>query len=191
MRFKGINIAVLCAATALCGAPAFGQMCHDASGAKGSASFSAHDKMFLKNAAQGNMAEVKLAQLALTKTSSEDVKDFAQKMVDDHTKLQENMKPFVEQAGVTPPTDVSAKDKMLDKKLSALSGDTFDKQYITAMVKDHHKDLGDFKTEVSSTKNASLKDAVSQGEQVIQEHTNMIDGIAQKHGISAPHSGAM
>lgn len=191
MRFKGMGIAVVCAAAALCSSPAFGQMCNGASGAKGGASFSAHDKMFLKNSAQGNMTEIKLAQLALTKTSNDDVKDFAQRMVDDHTKLQENMKPFVEQAGVTPPSDLSAKDKMLEKKLSALSGDTFDKQYITAMVKDHHKDLGDFKTEVSSTKNSQLKDAVSQGEQVIQEHTTMIDGIAQKHGVSAPHSGSM
>ncbi len=188
MRFKGISIAVLCAATALCSAPVFGQMCNGASGSKGSASFSAKDKTFLKTSAEGNMAEIKLAQLALTKSSNDDVKGFAQKMVDDHTKLQETMKPFVEQAGLTPPSDLNAQHQMLDKKLSALSGDAFDKQYIAAMVKDHKKDLSEFKTEVSSTKNPQLKDAVSQGQQVIQEHTTMIEGIAQKNGA---HSGAM
>ena len=181
MRFKGIHIAVFCTSAALCSGSAFGQMCNGASGASGKASFSAKDKMFLKNSAEGNMAEIKLAQLALTKSSNDEVKTFAQKMVDDHTKLQETMKPFAEQAGVTPPANLNAKDQALDKRLSALSGDTFDKQYVAAMVKDHHKDLSDFKMEVSSTKNAQLKDAVSQGEQVIQEHTTMIEGIAQKN----------
>ncbi len=191
MSYKGIRIAVLCGATVLTSGAMFGQTCTSGMGMKGSGGFSAHDKTFLRKAAEGNMAEIKTAQIALEKGSSPDVKDFAQKMVDDHTKLGEQMKPILEKAGIAEPTKLSPADEALGKKLSALSGDTFDKQYISAMVKDHHKDLSEFKGEESSTKNDELKSAVSQGTQVIQEHTTMIDGIASKHGVSAPHASSM
>jgi len=194
MSYKRIQIAMLCGVTALSSGAVYGQTCKSGSGMgsgmKGT-NFSMHDKMFLKKSAEGNMAEIKTAHIALDKSQSEDVKDFAQKMIDDHTKLSDQMKPFMEKAGVPEPTKLNSEDAMMDKKLSGMSGDAFDKQYITAMVKDHHKDLGEFKTEVSSTKNEDLKSSVTQGEQVIQEHVTMIDGIAQKHGISAPHPGSM
>jgi putative membrane protein len=192
MKATGIRIAVLCGAAALASGTMYGQTgANGQSGTSGSGSFSAHDKVFLKKSAEGNMAEIQTAQLALQKASSSDVKDFAQKMIDDHTKLADTMKPIMEQAGVAAPAKLNAEDAMMDKRLSGLSGDAFDKHYIMAMVKDHHKDLKEFKMEVASTKNDEMKTTVSQGEQVIQEHVNMIEGIAQKHGVSASHTGAM
>lgn len=189
MRLNGMRIAVLGGITAVCcSGAAFGQNCTSGSGMKGGGSYSSQDKMFLKNSAEGSMAEVKLAQIALSKSSNDEVKGFAQKMVDDHTKLISDMQPFAQKAGVTPPTKLKPEHQMLAKKLSGLSGDAFDKQYITEMVKDHHKDLAEFKSEESSTSNTDLKNAVSQGEQVIQQHTEMIDEMAKKNGISAPTS---
>ena len=183
MKSNGMRVAVLGSVAAMCcSGSAFGQ--------QSSGDFSAKDKMFMKDAAEGSMTEIRLAKIALDKSSNSDVKDFAQKMVTDHSKLIEDMKPLAQQAGVTPPTHLKPKDEMLAKKLSALSGDTFDKQYIAAMVKDHHKDLADFKAEEASTSNAELKSTVAQGEQVIQQHTDMIDQIAQKNGVSAPTTGA-
>ncbi len=154
-----------------------------------SSTFSAKDKMFLKNSAEGSMTEIKLSQVALQKSSNDDVKQFAQKMIDDHTKLISDMKPYADQAGVTPPTTLKPAHQALEKKLSALNGDTFDKQYIAAMVKDHKQDLMEFKAEESSTANPDLKNTVSQGEQVVQQHYDMINQIAQKNGVSTPASG--
>jgi putative membrane protein len=74
-------------------------------------------------------------------------------------------------------------DKALELKLKALSGDDFDKAYIEAMVKDHHKDLSDFKKEVASGQSSTVKDAASKGEKVIAEHLKMIRQIAQAHGL--------
>jgi putative membrane protein len=130
------------------------------------------------------MAEVQLGQLAAQKASSDDVKQFGQKMVDDHTKLNDQIKPIAEQMGVQPPSELSKKDMELMNKLQGLSGTQFDDAYIKAMVKDHKKDNQEFKMETSQTQNSTLQQAVQQGDQVIQEHLHMIEQIAQAHNLS-------
>jgi len=102
---------------------------------------SASDKKFVHSALEGGNAEVKLGQLAMQKGNSEDVKQFGQKMVDDHTKMGEQMKQVAQQEGINVPDGIPAKDKALETKLNSLSGDAFDKAYIKAMVQDHRKDL--------------------------------------------------
>src|ERR1700761_6154781 len=58
------------------------------------------DKMFLRHAAEGGIAEVKLGQLAANKASSDDVKAFGQKMVDDHTKINNDIDQIADSMGV-------------------------------------------------------------------------------------------
>lgn len=142
----------------------------------------AHDKMFVKTAAEGGLTEVKLGELASQKSSSDDVKQFGEKMVKDHTQLNDDMKPIAQSMGVTPPTQLNKQHQKMYDKLSGMSGDQFDKAYLSAMVKDHHNDLREFKAEASSTKNADLKAAVEKGTAVIQEHTTMVEKLAQSKG---------
>jgi putative membrane protein len=143
------------------------------------------DKAFVRQALQGGMAEVQLGQLALQKSSNPDVKQFAQKMVDDHTKLGDAMKQVAQQMSVKPPDSLSGKDKSTMAKLNALNGDEFDKAYIKDMVKDHKQDEKEFKQEASNTSNPALKDIVSQGGQMIGQHLQMIEQIAQKDNVVA------
>jgi putative membrane protein len=93
------------------------------------------------------------------------------------------MKPVAQQLGVVAPKDVSKKDKELMAKLQLLSGTEFDNAYITAMVKDHKKDVDDFKNELQQTQNPELKQVVQQGGEVIDHHLAMIDQIAQSHNL--------
>jgi putative membrane protein len=143
------------------------------------------DKAFVHNALEGGMAEVQLGQLALQKSSNDDVKQFAQKMIDDHTKLGDEMKQVAVQMKMKVPDSPSKKDKSSMAKLQALNGDDFDKAYIKDMVKDHQQDLKDFKQEAQNTSNPDLKQIVNQGGQVIQEHLQMIEQIAQKNNVVA------
>ena len=129
------------------------------------------------------MAEVQLGQLASEKGSSDDVKQFGQQMMTDHTKLGDQMKQVALQFGVTPPTSMSKKDKELMAKLQGLSGTQFDNAYIVAMVKDHKKDAEDFKAEAQQTQNPALQQVTRQGEQVIDQHLQMIDKIAESHNL--------
>src|ERR1700739_13500 len=83
------------------------------------------DKMFVRKALQGGMAEVQLGQLTLQKSNNDQVKQFAQKMIDDHTKLGEQMKPVAQQLGVPEPNGPSKRDKATMAKLQSLSGSAY------------------------------------------------------------------
>jgi putative membrane protein len=143
------------------------------------------DKKFVQGALQGGMAEVELGKLALQKSSNEEVKKFAQRMVDDHTKLGEDMEPIAVQLGVKLPDGLSKKDQALRAKLQELSGAQFDKAYIHAMVKDHQKDLQEFKSEAQSAVNSALKSAAQKATPIIQSHLEQIEQIAKSSGSVA------
>jgi putative membrane protein len=142
------------------------------------------DTEFLKQANQGSVDEIDLAQIALKKSDDPDVKDFAQKMIDEHNKLLDNMKPFDMQAGVSIPEHDSAATDAEKAKLELLSGKTFDKAYLKEMVEDHHKVLEAFLSEEKSTGYPAFKTAVEQGEQVVRGHLEMADKLARKDGLT-------
>ena len=154
-------------------------------GGQGAGTGKSMDKMFVRKALQGGMAEVQLGQLAQQKSSNDEVKQFGQKMVDDHTKLGDDLKPIAEQMNVKVPDAPSKKDQATMAKLQALNGDAFDKAYIKDMVKDHETDQKEFKQEASSTSNPDLKQAATHGEEVITEHLQMIRQIAQKNNVAS------
>jgi putative membrane protein len=142
------------------------------------------DKMFVKKALQGGMAEVQLGQLTLQKSQNDQVKQFAQKMIDDHTKLGDQMKPVAQQLGVSVPDGPSKKDKATMAKLQALSGPAYDQAYIKDMIKDHKQDLSEFQNEASSGQDPTVKDAANQGSKVIAEHLQMIQQIAKDQNVN-------
>jgi len=95
---------------------------------------------FIKKAAIANMAEIQLGQLASTKAENPEVKQFAQKMVEAHTKALDELKQAASGSGATLPTELDKKHQKLHDKLSKLSGAEFDREYMDAMV-DAHKDV--------------------------------------------------
>jgi putative membrane protein len=146
------------------------------------------DKIFVRQALEGGMAEVQLGQLAAQKASSPDVKQFGQQMVEDHTKLGNAMSQVAQQVGVKPPTSLSKKDKELMAKLQSLSGPQFDEAYIQAMVKDHKKDESNFKLEAQQSQIPSVKQVAQQAEPMIASHLQMIQQIAQTHNAAGGKS---
>jgi putative membrane protein len=143
------------------------------------------DKAFVRDELEGGMAEVQLGQLAAQKGSSADVKQFGQKMVQDHTQLGSQMKQLAQQMGVREPKGLSKKDEELMAKLQTLSGQQFDDAYIKAMVKDHKRDVEDFKMEAGSAQNPALKQVAQQGGPIIDGHLQMIEQIAKSHGVKS------
>ncbi len=145
------------------------------------------DKMFVRKAAEGGIAEVKLSQLAVQKGSSDEVKAFAQKMVDDHTKMNNDIAQLADSMGVMLPKTMNKDDQAEYDKLKGLSGNDFDIEYLTFMVKDHHKDLHEFRVEAANGRaDAGLHDAVVKAESVIHDHTVMVDKLAREKGIPVP-----
>jgi putative membrane protein len=153
-------------------------------GANGVNAGPAMDKAFVKKALEGNMAEVQMGQLALQKSNDDQVKQFAQRMVDDHGKMLEQMKPAAQQMGVKVPDGPSKGQMKNMDKMKALSGDAFDHAYIKDMVKDHKSDDSEFKQEAQSTQNPQLKKMVIESDQIIESHLQQIEQIAQSKGTT-------
>jgi putative membrane protein len=143
----------------------------------------ANDKQFVMDASEGGMAEIAQSKVALRKSKNPDVRAYAQQMIDDHTRLMAQMKPVADQLGVTPPTQLKPAHQIELKRLNAMSGKSFDDEYIKSMDIDHHKTLMLFKNELANTTNDQLKADVQQGEPVIQDHTDKADQLSQKMGL--------
>ena len=148
------------------------------------------DKMFLRKAGEGGLAQVQLGKLAVEKASSQDVKDFGQKMVDEHTKMNNDMAPIAGSMGVMLPKKMTKDDQAEYDRLNGMSGDDFDKEYLAYMVKDHHEDLREFRVEAVSTSDPALKEAVDKGAGVIRAHMVMVDKLARAKGVPTPGHSA-
>lgn len=92
---------------------------------------------FAEQAMAANVAEIKLGELAKSHAQNAAVKQFAQMMVTDHTKAENELKQSVRGQGIDEPTQLDAKHQALYDKLSGLKGADFDREYITAMVQGH------------------------------------------------------
>ena len=155
---------------------------------KSKSSLSLGDKKFVHDAAQGGMAEVELGKLATEKASSDDVKKFGQRMVDDHTKAGDQLKQVASSEGIQLPQGLSAQDKATKERLLKLSGEQFDKAYMADMVKDHIEDVVDFQHESRSGKAPAVKDFAAQTLPTLQEHLKQAKKVAPKtHSASNTH----
>ena len=144
----------------------------------GMASKDSASAKFVRQAAEGGLAEVELGKLATEKAASPQVKQFGQRMVDDHSKANDELKEIASSQGIQVPDKLSAKDEMTKERLSKLSGEQFDKAYMSDMVKDHTKDVADFQRESQSGKNPQVKEFASKTLPTLESHLKQAKEIA-------------
>jgi len=143
------------------------------------------DKKFVTDAALGGMAEVELGKLATQKASSDGVKQFGQKMVDDHSKANDQLKEIASKESITIPDSLDSKHQSRIEKLSKLSGPDFDKAYIKDQVKDHKKDVSEFKSEAENGSNPNIKQFASTTLPTLQEHLSMAQDLSKNEKKSS------
>jgi putative membrane protein len=125
---------------------------------------------FAVSAAAAGMMEVQLATLALTKASSSKVKAFAQMMLDDHTKANDELKALAQKKNITLPTSLSDKDQKKYTEMSEKVGIDFDKEYCDLMVKDHKDVVDIFKKAQETAKDPDLKAWASEKLPTLEHH---------------------
>ncbi len=136
-----------------------------------------NDKKFLSEAAEGGLAEVELGKLAVQKSSDDKVKQFAQKMVDDHTNANEQLKQVASQDGVAVPDTLDSKHQSRIDKLSKLSGTQFDKAYLKDQQKDHQTDVREFTEEAQNGTDPKVKAFASSTLPTLQQHLQMVKSL--------------
>ncbi len=150
---------------------------------KGDSVVTGGDLAFMNDAAPGGMAEVELGKMAASKAQNAEVKSFAQKMVEDHSKAGEELKALAAQKKVTLPTDVLPTHKELMDKLSKVSGADFDKEYVTAMVSAHEKDVAAFENVSKTAADEDVKAFAAKALPTLKMHLEMIKALADKMGV--------
>jgi len=145
-----------------------------------STSLGESDRNFLKEAAEGGMAEVELGRLAAQKGQNAEVKRFGERMVTDHSKANNELKQLASQKAVTVPTELGNTTKQEIDRLSKLSGAAFDREYMKLMVEDHDKDVKGFQEQASSAADPDVKSFAAKVLPVITEHQKMAHEIAGK-----------
>ena len=154
------------------------------------------DQQMLEQLAQGNMAEIEAGKIALQKSQNAEVKAFAQQMIDDHTKGLQEVQSVAQAKGVTLPADVDAKHKAMASKLNGLSGDAFDRTYLSrAGVSDHKKTHALVQKVQANAKDADVKALGAKLEPTVAQHlthvTQLNASIKGDKGTASGDSGTM
>lgn len=149
------------------------------------------DAAAMKQLAQANLNEIDAGKTAASKAQSPQVKQFAQKMVADHTQMLADLKTLAQKKSVSLPESVSLMDKAQMEMMKRASGADFDKKYMDQMVKDHQKDLDDVQGLASKAKDPEFKAAVQKASSKISEHLQMAQRIASSSaaGSTTPSTG--
>jgi putative membrane protein len=142
------------------------------------------DQKFVKEIAADSLAEVKLGQLAAEKASDEAVKQFAQRMVKDHSAANNELKKIAEQKGITLPTAPDKRHQSKMDRLAKLSGADFDRAYMRDMLKDHGKDVKELQRRRDKTKDQDLNAWVSKTLPIVRDHLKQAEEIAPTVGAA-------
>ena len=191
MTLKPITLAL--GATLLLGitCSAFAQSTAAASSSAGagksmhSMNMSGHsDAGFMRHAAADSLAEIDMGHIALDKSSSDQVKQFAQKIIDDHTKANDQLMSIAQRKQVTLPTEPMPMAKQEAAHLKTLSGAAFDSAYARAMVKDHRKAIKLFGMESQNATDTDLKQFASTTLPILKTHMEMAEQLkgSSMHG---------
>ena len=142
------------------------------SGASSGKVSSSEEKM-IKQLAEANMAEINAGKLAQDKAQSDEVKSFAKKMVDDHTKALDDLKQLAQSKGVTLPTEPNKQQMAMEQKLQGLSGDKFDKQYMKQAGDRAHKQTHELLEKAAKAEDTDLKNYASKTMTAVEGHQQM------------------
>lgn len=133
------------------------------------------DVKFVQKAAAGGMAEVELGKLAQQKAVREETKQFATRMVEDHTKANDDLSRVAAANNVNLPQQPDKDTRKEMDKLQKLTGMDFDRAYMKNMVKDHKKDVKEFREEAKSRRDNDVKAFAQRTLPTLEEHLAMAE----------------
>ena len=156
----------------------------------GMGSLNSKDHDFIMEAAMGGLMEVELGRVAAQKGTSEAVKQFGQRMVDDHSKANTELMTLAQSKGVTLPTTLDDKHRSELTKMSAMTGAEFDRAYSKMMLSDHKKDVSEFEKQSTRGTDPDLKAFATSTLPTLQEHLQMAKALPGNEGSAGGNSNS-
>jgi putative membrane protein len=135
------------------------------------------DQKFLMEAAVGGMMEVKAAQLAQEKAQSEEVKNFAKQLEQDHSKANEQLKQLAAKKNVQLPTEISGKHQEHLSKLQNTAEGNFDRTFVKMQTQHHQKDIKAFEKQTDRSMDSDVKEFASSTLPTLRQHLQTVQGL--------------
>lgn len=162
---KPVLSAVCC--LVLCSMPALAQK----KATKPAAGAAMTDQQFVDFAAQTDMVEANLGQMAASVGASDEVKNYGQTLASDHTVDFNDLYKVAQQANLTRPDAIDAEhNKAMIDPFQKLKGAAFDRKYVHEMIAGHTKAIEVYKKEAADAQNAALKSYAEQALPTLQKH---------------------
>ena len=132
---------------------------------------------FVQKAAMTDMFEIQAGQLAQEKSQNQNVKQFGQQMVTDHTQTSEKLKSIASAAGMTVPAALDQEHQKLLTQLRGDSGAKFDRAYVSSQRTGHKQAIALYENYVKHGQNAELKQFAQQTLPTLRHHLQMADNL--------------
>lgn len=132
---------------------------------------------FVDKAASGGMFEVQSSELAMDRSQNQSVKDFAQKMIDDHTKANDELKSIAESKSLTVPAEIAGPPAQHMEAVQAAEGDDFDKTYMQHQMQAHQETIDLFEAEAQNGQDAELQAFAEKTLPTLKEHAEMAKSV--------------
>jgi putative membrane protein len=141
------------------------------------------DQRFITSAAEANLAEIDMAKLVGQKSTDPAVKDFANRMVTDHTQASQRLATVAETNGVKLPTEESAAERNKKSELQKLSGAQLNEAYLRNELQGHKETISAFENEIEHGQNQETKSYAEQTLPTLQDHIRIAEDVAGKLGL--------
>ncbi len=128
------------------------------------------DREFVNKAATGNLAEIELGRVAAQRAARPSVRSFGERMVTDHGRSNAELTSLARSKGIEVPTALEPSQQAMRDRLSSLSGNDFDRDYMSEMVRDHTEDIALFERAAQSSTDPDLKAWAAQSLPMLREH---------------------
>jgi putative membrane protein len=142
------------------------------------------DRNFMSTAADANLAEIDTAKMVAQKSTDPAVKDFANRMVTDHTQASQSLASVAETSNVKLPTEPAATERNQKNELQKLSGAKLDDTYLRDELRGHKEAIAAFENEIKNGQNQEVKHYAVQTLPTLQDHIRIAEDIAGKLGMS-------
>lgn len=142
------------------------------------------DREFVTLAYQGNNAEILTSQLALERSQDEEVRQYAQRMIDEHIPANQELTNYASQLNIALPSEtVDPLNQAIADQLNQLSGDEFDQAYMSAQTSAHLRTIALYQTELAQGQAAPLETYVSQFLPDVEEHYQMASAMLPRYAV--------
>jgi predicted outer membrane protein len=135
---------------------------------------------FLVEAMQDAMAEIQICELAIEKSSNDDVKAFAQSMIDEHGRMGRDLEKLAEQKRLDVPREIRPEQEMTVDELSSLSGRDFEQRWIQYNIDVHERDIKVFRHYAGDEPDPDIRATAQKNGEALARHLKMAHDVGRK-----------